>query len=95
MFLKLLNFQSSKGEKARLAVRCFKPGIPMCSQCLSANPSDVLLQLPKLLELVGLGYTAWFVYRYLLFKVKPPLHLVFAELQTSSSLRVTSALPAL
>ena len=26
-------------------------------------------QLPKLLELVGLGYTAWFVYRYLLFKV--------------------------
>ena len=27
-------------------------------------------QLPKLLELVGLGYTAWFVYRYLLFKVR-------------------------
>jgi len=25
-------------------------------------------QLPKLMELVGLGYTAWFVYRYLLFK---------------------------
>lgn len=24
--------------------------------------------LPKLLELVGLGYSAWFVYRYLLFK---------------------------
>ena len=24
--------------------------------------------LPKLLELVGLGYTAWFTYRYLLFK---------------------------
>ncbi|CAL5037969.1 unnamed protein product [Urochloa decumbens] len=24
--------------------------------------------LPKLLELVGLGYTGWFVYRYLLFK---------------------------
>lgn len=31
----------------------------------------VLLQLPKLLELVGLGYTSWFVYRYLLFKVRP------------------------
>jgi hypothetical protein len=29
-----------------------------------------VLQLPKLLELVGLGYSAWFVYRYLLFKVK-------------------------
>lgn len=27
------------------------------------------LQLPKILELVGLGYTGWFVYRYLLFKV--------------------------
>ncbi|TVU28354.1 hypothetical protein EJB05_19870 [Eragrostis curvula] len=25
--------------------------------------------LPKLMELVGLGYTGWFVYRYLLFKV--------------------------
>ncbi|KMZ74104.1 Protein CURVATURE THYLAKOID 1A, chloroplastic [Zostera marina] len=24
--------------------------------------------LPKLMELVGLGYTGWFVYRYLLFK---------------------------
>eukprot|EP00241_Pyramimonas_parkeae_P007519 CAMPEP_0114252802 /NCGR_PEP_ID=MMETSP0058-20121206/16042_1 /TAXON_ID=36894 /ORGANISM="Pyramimonas parkeae, CCMP726" /LENGTH=163 /DNA_ID=CAMNT_0001366783 /DNA_START=100 /DNA_END=591 /DNA_ORIENTATION=+ len=24
--------------------------------------------LPKLMELVGLGYTSWFVYRYLLFK---------------------------
>lgn len=24
--------------------------------------------LPKLLELVGLGYSAWFTYRYLLFK---------------------------
>jgi len=24
--------------------------------------------VPKVLELVGLGYTAWFVYRYLLFK---------------------------
>lgn len=29
----------------------------------------IFVQLPKLLELVGLGYSAWFVYRYLLFKV--------------------------
>lgn len=29
----------------------------------------VNMQLPKFLELVGLGYTSWFVYRYLLFKV--------------------------
>ena len=28
-----------------------------------------IMQLPKLLEMVGLGYSAWFVYRYLLFKV--------------------------
>ena len=27
-------------------------------------------QLPKLMELVGLGYSAWFTYRYLLFKVR-------------------------
>ncbi|XP_057780349.1 protein CURVATURE THYLAKOID 1A, chloroplastic-like isoform X2 [Salvia miltiorrhiza] len=27
--------------------------------------------LPKIMELVGLGYTGWFVYRYLLFKVRP------------------------
>jgi hypothetical protein len=26
------------------------------------------MQLPKLFELVGLGYSAWFTYRYLLFK---------------------------
>lgn len=25
-------------------------------------------QVPRLLELVGLGYTGWFTYRYLLFK---------------------------
>ena len=35
--------------------------------------STLCLQLPKLLELVGLGYTAWFTYRYLLFKVRSPL----------------------
>jgi len=34
--------------------------------------SIIAMQLPKLLELVGLGYSAWFVYRYLLFKVSPP-----------------------
>ncbi|KDO86378.1 hypothetical protein CISIN_1g031181mg [Citrus sinensis] len=30
--------------------------------------SDLKEKLPKLLELIGLGYTGWFVYRYLLFK---------------------------
>ena len=25
--------------------------------------------LPKIMELIGLGYSAWFTYRYLLFKV--------------------------
>ncbi|KAL8541100.1 hypothetical protein ACS0TY_002396 [Phlomoides rotata] len=30
--------------------------------------------LPKILELVGLGYTGWFVYRYLLFKVQFAVH---------------------
>ena len=35
--------------------------------------SSLCLQLPKLLELVGLGYTAWFTYRYLLFKVRSAL----------------------
>lgn len=29
---------------------------------------NILPLVPKLLELVGLGYTGWFVYRYLLFK---------------------------
>ena len=32
-------------------------------------------QVPKFLELVGLGYTSWFVYRYLLFKVSHHAHL--------------------
>jgi hypothetical protein len=30
----------------------------------------VCMQLPKLMELVGLAYSTWFVYRYLLFKVR-------------------------
>lgn len=29
-----------------------------------------VFQLPKVMELIGLGYTGWFVYRYLLFKVR-------------------------
>ncbi len=29
-----------------------------------------VLQVPKLMELIGLGYSAWFTYRYLLFKVR-------------------------
>ena len=43
---------------ALFVVYCFN----LCAYCFA--------QLPKLLELVGLGYTAWFVYRYLLFKVR-------------------------
>jgi hypothetical protein len=31
-------------------------------------PSTLSLQFPKLFELIGLGYSAWFTYRYLLFK---------------------------
>lgn len=43
--------------------------------CGLVQPSQSLMflplpQLPKILELVGLGYTGWFVYRYLLFKVR-------------------------
>lgn len=32
------------------------------------NAINTVPLLPKLLELVGLGYSAWFTYRYLLFK---------------------------
>ncbi|KAG0456164.1 hypothetical protein HPP92_023952 [Vanilla planifolia] len=41
-------------------------GIWLSSTLIGAINSVPLL--PKLLELVGLGYTGWFVYRYLLFK---------------------------
>jgi hypothetical protein len=41
-------------------------GTHPCSCVAAARPA----QLPKFLELVGLGYTAWFTYRYLLFKVR-------------------------
>ena len=30
------------------------------------------MQIPKFLELIGVGYTAWFTYRFLLFKVAFP-----------------------
>jgi len=32
------------------------------------NSVNAVPLLPKFLELIGLGYSAWFVYRYLLFK---------------------------
>ncbi|KAL2490295.1 Protein CURVATURE THYLAKOID 1A [Abeliophyllum distichum] len=41
-------------------------GIWLASTVVGAVNSVPLL--PKILELVGLGYTGWFVYRYLLFK---------------------------
>lgn len=41
------------------------------STCADGRLPVLLPQLPKLLELVGLGYSAWFTYRYLLFKVQP------------------------
>ena len=41
-----------------------QPLSPARVRCLSCRPP----QVPKLFELVGLGYTAWFTYRYLLFK---------------------------
>lgn len=34
--------------------------------------------LPKLMELVGLGYTSWFIYRYLLFKARPSVTVAVA-----------------
>ncbi|XP_073030250.1 protein CURVATURE THYLAKOID 1A, chloroplastic-like [Primulina eburnea] len=41
-------------------------GVWLASIVVSAVNSVPLL--PKIMELVGLGYTGWFVYRYLLFK---------------------------
>lgn len=58
----------SNSHGSKLAFRLFS-----CLLCLYCLNSVVVLQLPKLLELVGLGYTAWFVYRYLLFKVSNSL----------------------
>lgn len=45
--------------------------LQLCLNCdwWQVGRRALLLQLPKILELVGLGYTGWFVYRYLLFKV--------------------------
>ncbi|NBH36895.1 hypothetical protein D3Z58_26240 [Clostridiaceae bacterium] len=41
-------------------------GVWLASTVVGAVNSVPLL--PKIMELVGLGYTGWFVYRYLLFK---------------------------
>ena len=41
------------------------PPIPML-----CRPELMHSQIPKALELVGLSYSAWFTYRYLLFKVR-------------------------
>ncbi|KAK1308108.1 Uncharacterized protein QJS10_CPA09g00353 [Acorus calamus] len=34
----------------------------------SVQVDEIFSDLPKVMELVGLGYTGWFVYRFLLFK---------------------------
>lgn len=41
-------------------------GVWLASVVIGAINSVPLL--PKIMELIGLGYTGWFVYRYLLFK---------------------------
>ncbi len=46
------------------------PPLRQCQRDECACVLRDLSQLPKLLELVGLGYSAWFTYRYLLFKVR-------------------------
>ena len=45
----------------------------------------LLLQLPKILELVGVAYTGWFVYRYLLFKVD----LLYSETQKVNFINIS------
>lgn len=60
-----------RGTSVRLVSPSDSLPLPSCVLASSCSASLLLLlQLPKLLELVGLGYTSWFVYRYLLFKVR-------------------------
>jgi hypothetical protein len=60
------------------------------STLLMASPALLRTQLPKLMELVGLTYSAWFTYRYLLFKV----HAAKWDMGKTPSPRLyTSALP--
>ena len=47
---------------------------PASRVALTALVSALPSQLPKVLELVGLGYSTWFVYRYLLFKARVRAH---------------------
>ena len=47
---------------ATLSDSCAPPRV----HCIGSINSVPLL--PKLMELIGLGYSCWFVYRYLLFK---------------------------
>lgn len=42
--------------------------LSLTAHALFLFPHPLRPQLPKMMELVGLGYTAWFTYRYLLFK---------------------------
>jgi hypothetical protein len=38
---------------------------------VSLSLTRLYTQLPKVMELIGLSYSSWFVYRYLLFKARP------------------------
>lgn len=49
----------------------------------NAAPS---VQLPKMMELIGLGYTSWFIYRYLLFKVRQAAQLLALQHRVTQQL---------
>jgi CAAD domains of cyanobacterial aminoacyl-tRNA synthetase len=51
------------------------------------------LQVPKLMELIGLAYTTWFVYRYLLFKVRIPMYCTSLDVRFLFSCQAGMACP--
>ncbi|GKC18960.1 hypothetical protein Tco_1021110 [Tanacetum coccineum] len=54
---------------------------------------SVKFQLPKIMELVGLGYSAWLAYRYLLFKVIYDTVERFEEAIENASFNITLQFP--
>lgn len=54
-------------RRDRKKLRCNR-----CFSVVSLSLTRLYTQLPKVMELIGLSYSSWFVYRYLLFKARPP-----------------------
>ncbi|KAJ4753283.1 CURVATURE THYLAKOID protein [Rhynchospora pubera] len=66
--LKELNFDWESADKSKLLVYGSGALVALWVSSVVVSAVDSIPLFPKLMEVVGLGYSVWFTWRYLLFK---------------------------